>query len=71
MCVNYCGLNRVTKKNCYPLPLILGLLEQFGSTKIFIKIDLRGTYNLVGMKEGDEWKAIFCLNKFICDAFLT
>jgi hypothetical protein len=47
MCVDYCGLNKVTKKNSYPLPLISGLLEQLGSAKIFTKIDLKGAYNLI------------------------
>jgi hypothetical protein len=59
MCVNYRELNKVTKKNSYPLPLISGLLEQLGSAKIFTKIDLRGIYNLVQVKEGDEWKTTF------------
>jgi hypothetical protein len=53
---DYHGLNKVTKKNRYPLPLISGLLEQLGSTKIFTKIELRGAYNLVQVKAGDEWK---------------
>jgi hypothetical protein len=57
--VDYCGLNKITKKNHYPLPLILGLLEQLGSAKIFNKIDLRGAYNLVQVKEGNEWKTTF------------
>ena len=48
------GLNKVTKKNRYPLPLISGLLEQLGHAKIFTKIDLRGAYNLVQIKEGEE-----------------
>jgi hypothetical protein len=59
MCVDYHGLNKVTKKNRYPLSLILGLLEQLGSAKIFTKIDLRGTYNFVQVKEVDEWKTTF------------
>ena len=59
MCVDYRGLNKVTKKNRYPLPLISGLLEQLGRAKIFTKIDLRGAYNLVRIKEGDEWKTAF------------
>jgi hypothetical protein len=60
MCVDYRGLNKVTKKNRYPISLISGLLEQLGSAKIFTKIDLRGAYNLVRVKEGDEWKTTFC-----------
>jgi hypothetical protein len=59
MCVDYRGVNKVTKKNRYPLLLISGLLEQLGSAKIFTKIDLRGAYNLVQVKEGDEWKTTF------------
>jgi hypothetical protein len=59
MYVDYWGFNKITKKNRYPLPLILGLLEQLGSAKIFTKIDLRGAYNLVRIKEGDEWKTTF------------
>jgi hypothetical protein len=47
MCMDYRGLNKVIKKNCYPLPLILGLLEQLGSAKIFTKIDLRSIHNLI------------------------
>jgi hypothetical protein len=59
MCVDYSKFNKVTKKNHYSLPLISGLLEQLGSTKIFTKIDLRGAYNLVQVKKGDEWKTTF------------
>jgi hypothetical protein len=50
--VDYRKFNKVTKKNRYPLPLISGLLEQLESAKIFTKIDLRGAYNLVQVKEG-------------------
>ena len=59
MCVDYRGLNKVTIKNRYPLPLISRLLNQLGQTKIYTKIDLRGAYNLVRIKEGDEWKTAF------------
>ena len=58
MCIDYCGLKKVTKKNGYSLPLILGLLE-FGNIKIFTKIDLRGAYNLIQVKERNEWKTTF------------
>jgi hypothetical protein len=57
--VDYRGLNKVIKKNRYLLPLISGLLEQLESARIFIKIDLRGAYNLVRVKEGEEWKTAF------------
>jgi len=59
MCVDYRGLNKVTIKNRYPLPLISGLLDQLGQAKIHTKINLRGAYNLVHIKEGDKWKTTF------------
>ena len=57
--VDYHGLNRITKKDQYPLPLIPNLLDHLRATQIFTKIDLRGVYNLVRIAEGDEWKTAF------------
>ena len=51
MCMDYWRLNKITIKNRYPLPLISGLLNQLGQAKIYTKIDLRRTYNLVRVKE--------------------
>lgn len=59
MCVDYRGLNKITVKNRYPLPLISNLLDQLASARIYSKIDLRGAYNLVRIKPGDEWKTAF------------
>ena len=59
MYVDYRGPNKVIKKNRYPLLLISELLEQLESAKIFTKIDLKDAYNLVQVKEGDEWKTTF------------
>jgi len=46
-------------KNNYPLPLILDVLENIGTKKVFTKMDLRWGYNNIRIKEGDEWKAAF------------
>ena len=40
LCVDYRGLNRITRKNRYPLPLIGDLLDRLQSAKVFTKIDL-------------------------------
>ncbi|KAJ1138224.1 hypothetical protein NDU88_004615 [Pleurodeles waltl] len=58
-CIDYWGLNKVTIKNKYPLPLIPVLLEQVKKAKIYTKLDLRGAYHLVRMRKGDEWKTAF------------
>jgi len=57
--VDYRGLNKVTIKNRYPLLLTTNLYSQFSQAKIYTKIDLRTAYNLLHIKEGDEWKTTF------------
>ena len=59
LCVDYRGLNNITTKNRYPLPLISELLDRLRNAKIFSKIDLRGAYNLLRIAEGDKWKTAF------------
>jgi hypothetical protein len=59
MCVDYHGLNWLTIKNRYPLPLISRLLDQLNHAKMYTKIDLCGAYNLVPIREGDKWKTMF------------
>ena len=59
LCVDYRGLNKVTIRNRYPLPLIPELLDRLRTGRVFSKIDLRGAYNLVRIRPGDEWKTTF------------
>ena len=59
MVQDYRYLNEWTIKNNYPLPLILDVLKNIGTKKIFTKIDLRWEYNNVRIKEGDKWKTLF------------
>ncbi len=51
-CIDYRGLNDITVKNRYPLPLM-------SAAKVFTKLDLRNAYHLVRIKERDEWKTAF------------
>ncbi|QRW18198.1 Transposon Tf2-7 polyprotein [Rhizoctonia solani] len=59
MVVDYRSLNANTVKNAYPLPLIQSLIEKLRGAKYFSTIDLKSGYNLVRIKEGDEWKTAF------------
>ena len=59
MCVDYRGLNKLTVKNPYLLPLISNLLLQLRQATIYTKIDLRGAYNLVRINKGNKWKTTF------------
>ena len=58
-CIDYQGLNQITKSYPYPLPLVPSALEQLKGAKYFTKLDLRSAYNLIRIKEGDEWKTAF------------
>src|SRR5882757_191634 len=60
---DYWNLNKITKKNCYPLPLISELLDKIKNAKWFTKMDVRKGYNNIWMKEGEEWKAAFKTNR--------
>ncbi|KAI2664082.1 Transposon Tf2-6 polyprotein [Labeo rohita] len=58
-CIDYRSLNEVTVKYRYPLPLVPPALEQLRSAKYYTKLDLRSAYNLIRIREGDEWKTAF------------
>lgn len=58
-CVDYRGLNEITIKNRYPLPLIDETLRQLQSAKVFTRLDLRGAYNLIRIRQGDEHLTAF------------
>ena len=53
LCVDYRGLNHLTRKNCYPLPLINEALDWLVGVKVYTKLDIRSAYNLIQIKEGD------------------
>ncbi|KAK3553803.1 hypothetical protein QTP70_012230 [Hemibagrus guttatus] len=58
-CIDYRGLNTITVCYPYPLPLVPAALEQLRGARVFTTLDLRSAYNLVRIREGDEWKTAF------------
>ena len=66
LCVDFRGLNKITKKDRYPLPLISDLLDVPGKAKIYTKLDLKHAFHLVRIAAGDEWKMTFqtCYGSF-------
>ena len=55
-CIDYRGLNKITVKYSYPLPLIASMTESLHGARFFTKLDLRSSSNLVRIRAGDEWK---------------
>ena len=54
MVQDYRYLNKWTIKNNHPLPLILDIVENIGTKRVFSKMNLRWRYNNVKIKERDE-----------------
>jgi len=59
LCVDYRGLNKITIKNKYPLPLMSELRTRLSKATIVTKLDLKNGYFLIRMTEGEEWKTAF------------
>lgn len=57
--VDYRPVNAITIKDRYPLPLIKELTDRLNGARFFTSLDLRGAYNLIRMKKGEEWKTAF------------
>jgi hypothetical protein len=58
-CIDDRDINSKTIKNRYPLPQIQQTINTLAHARIFTKLDMRGAYNLVQIKEGDEHKLAF------------
>lgn len=56
-CIDYKGLNKITIKDRYPLPLIDPFKPLNEAT--VSKLDLSNAYHLMRIREGDEWKTAF------------
>ena len=58
--IDYQGLNNLTIKNWYLLPLIRETLDWLDWAKRFTKLDLTSAYHRMWIGEDDKWKTIFC-----------
>ena len=59
LCVDYRALNRITIPNRYPLLLMQELQDRVQGAQWFTKMDLKNGFNLIRIREGDEWKTAF------------
>jgi hypothetical protein len=57
--IDYRKLNTITIKDRYPLLLASELRDRIGKAKYFTKLDQCAGFNLIRIKEGDEWKTAF------------
>ncbi|UYV80769.1 hypothetical protein LAZ67_19001675 [Cordylochernes scorpioides] len=58
-CVDYRGLNKMTKKDVYPLPRVDDALDCLKGANIYSTIDLKASYWQIGIDEADREKTAF------------
>ena len=58
-CVDFRQLNKITKRNSYPLPVIDEILALLGEAKYLTTLDLKSGYWQVAMDESDREKMAF------------
>ena len=57
--VNYRGLNNITRKNRYPLPLIKETLSSISKVRYFTKLDITAAFYKIRITKGQEWITAF------------
>ncbi len=60
-CVNYCGLNWITQKNCYLLSLIYETLQNIRQAHWYIKLNVIAAFHKIWIAAEDKWKTAFCM----------
>jgi hypothetical protein len=58
-CVNYRGLNKLTRKDCYSFPLIYETFRNIGRAKWYTKLDVIAAFHKIRIMESDEWLIAF------------
>ncbi|GBG59501.1 hypothetical protein CBR_g38525 [Chara braunii] len=59
MCIDYRGLNKITRKSIESLPMIDDLLNMVKGCTVFSKVDLKSGYHQIEMAEEDVYKTTF------------
>ncbi len=59
LCVDYRGLNNLTIKNRYLLPLVRELLDRLGRAQYLTQLDLTNVYQQMRIKDCNKLKTVF------------
>ena len=59
LCVDYRGLNAITVKSRYPIPLISETLTKLTRARYYTRFDIISAFNRLRIAQGDEWLTAF------------
>lgn len=71
ICVDYRGLNAVTARSKYPIPLIRETLDAICRAKIFTKVDVIAAFNRIRVAHGHEWLTAFITRFGLYESLVT
>ena len=57
--MDYQGLNNITKRNQYPLPLIKKFLSGISKVKYFTLLNITAVFHKIRITKGQKWIIIF------------
>jgi len=58
-CVDYTSLNKVTRKDAYPIPLIRDIFDQLHGATVFSTLDLKSGFHQLPIHQDDQDKTAF------------
>lgn len=62
-CIDFTQLNRVTKKDAYPIPLIRDIFDQLQGATVFSTIDLKSGFHQLPLHPVDQEKTAFVCHR--------
>lgn len=65
MGVDYHALNKITMKDCFPIPIIEELLDELNVAKYFSKLDLCSRYHRISVATEDAEETTFQIHQGI------
>ncbi|GBG83918.1 hypothetical protein CBR_g37789 [Chara braunii] len=65
MCIDYRGLNKITRKSTKPLPRIDDILDMVQGCTVFNKVDLKSGYHQIEMAEEDVYTTAFKTSRYV------
>ena len=62
-CVDFTQLNKVTKKDAYPIPLIRDIFDQLQGATIFSTLDMKSGFHQLPLHPDDQEKTAFVCHR--------